>query len=204
MSWFAAAAKNFTLSPDRVVSSLVQVEAQENYQKQSYRNRCRIAAAEGVESLSVPVVHEGGTFRLPVREIKLDYTEPWVIKTERAITSAYESSPFFEYYKDGIFEILDSRLERLWDLNMSLIRLMTKALGLAVEYVPTTEYLTEAEEDFRAAIHPKRPDDTLRQLGLEKPYYQVFSRKYGFQPNLSALDLLFNEGPDSILYLKKL
>ena len=113
VSWFAAVAKDLTLSPDRVIPSKVVLEASENYQKQSYRNRCRIYTSNGVENLSVPVVHEGGTFRLPITSIKVEYTTPWILRTERALDSAYLTSAYYEYYRDEIFSILESRPETL-------------------------------------------------------------------------------------------
>ena len=205
VSWFAAVAKSFTLSPDRVIPSVVWLEACENYQKQSWRNRCRILTAGGTEDLRVPVVHEGGTYQLPIRQIRVDYTEPWVVRTQRAIDSAYESSAYYEYYRDEVFALMDRRPETLWELNLSLIRFFLAKTGIAADIRLTESWEREAAgEDLRYVIHPKRPDPVLARLGLEKPYFQVFSGKFGFQPNLSVMDLLFNEGPDSILWLKTL
>lgn len=202
LSWFAAAARDFTLSADRVIPSVVTIEACENYQKQSYRNRCLISTANGVEALSVPVVHEGGTFKLPIRSIRVDYSVPWVQRSQRAISSAYDSSAFFEYYRDELFAILDSRHETLWELDMAIIDFFVRKTGIAVQLRPSEVYERHPEEDLRDVIHPKRPNGILAQLGLEKPYFQVFSGKYGFRSDLSVMDLLFNEGPDSIMYLK--
>ena len=184
--------------------SIVYIEACENYQKQSYRNRCRFYAADGVQALSFPIVHEGGTHKLPISEIKVDYSTPWLQQHERAIISAYRTSAYFEYYQDELFDILESRPERLLDLNMSILRFFIEKTGLAVDLRLTEDYVKEAPDDFRELIHPKRPDSILKDMGLEKPYFQVFAPKYGFKSNLSVMDLLFNEGPDSILYLKRL
>ena len=202
LSWFAVAARDFTLSADRVIPSVVTIEACENYQKQSYRNRCLISTANGVEALSVPVVHEGGTFKLPIRSIRVDYSVPWVQRSQRAISSAYDSSAFFEYYRDELFAILDSRPETLWELDMAIIDFFVRKTGIAVQLRPSEVYERHPEEDLRDVIHPKRPNGILAQLGLEKPYFQVFSGKYGFRSDLSVMDLLFNAGPDSIMYLK--
>ncbi|MBR1405736.1 MAG: WbqC family protein [Bacteroidales bacterium] len=204
LSWFAAAAKDFTLSPDRVFPSVVRLEACEHFVKQSYRNRCRILTANGVENLQVPVLHDEGLYRMPVTEVRVDYTVPWIPKMERALASAYESAAFFEDYRDGLFSILESQPRTLWELNLRLILFLLDRLHLAVDLQPTQVYEPEAAEDLRGAIHPKHPDTILKDLALEKPYFQVFAGKYGFQPNLSVVDLLFNEGPDSILYLKNL
>ena len=154
LSWFAAAAKDFTLSPDRVFPSVVRLEACEHFVKQTYRNRCRILTANGVENLQVPVIHDDGLYRLPVTEVRVDYSTPWIPKMERALASAYESAAFFEDYRDGLFSILESRPETLWTLNLALIRFLLDRLHLAVDLQPTTAYEAGGAEDFREAIHP--------------------------------------------------
>ena len=189
------------------------MEACENYQKQSWRNRCRILTANGPESLNVPVVHENGTFSLPIKEIRVEYTTPWVLRTERAIESAYSSSPFFIYYKDALFAILDSHPATLWELNRRLIDFFCARIGISPVIRETTGYFqtagmvsppdaTPAAEDFREVIHPKRENTIMRDLDLERPYWQVFRDKFGFVPGLSIMDLLFNEGPESICWLR--
>ena len=187
--------------------SVIYLEACENFQKQSYRNRCRFYAADGVQTLSFPIVHEGGTHKQPISEAKVDYSKPWILQHKRAIISAYGTSAYFEYYQDELFAILDSKPERLFDLNLALIKFFIEKTGLCIDLRVTEDFSREAPEgveDLREVIHPKRPDAILSELGLEKPYFQVFAPKYGFQKDLSIMDLLFNEGPDSILYLKKL
>ena len=193
ISYFALIAKGET----------VYVEACENYQKQSWRNRCRYYAADGPQYLNFPVVHEGGTHKLPITEIKVDYSTPWVPKTKRAISSAYESSAYFDFYKDDLFAILDSKPGTLFELDLQIIRFFLKRIGLAPDIRFTKDFIpSEHCVDYRESIHPKRPDTILKDLGLEKPYFQVFARKYGFISNLSIMDLVFNEGPDSISYLR--
>lgn len=207
-------AKDFILSPDEVKPSVVYLEACEHYQKQSWRNRFRYYAADGPQFLNFPIVHESGTHELPITEIKVDYSTPWLTRTERALSSAYESSAYFEYYKDELFGILDSHPETLFELDVRIIRFFLQKTGIAVDLRMTDEYLpVHSREvpvdtgrygmDYREILHPKRPDTVLRDLGLEKPYFQVFAGKYGFAHNLSILDLLFNVGPDSISYLKR-
>ena len=194
-----------TLSPDRVLPSLVRLEACENYQKQSYRNRCYILAGDGVQMLQVPVSHtmeERG-----ISSVLVDYSTPWIIRTQRALDTAYETSAYYEYYRDELFALLDARPRTLWELNLSTIRFLLDKIGIACELEPTKDFVlpdTEAD-DYRYALHPKREDSVLAGLGLDRPYFQVFrDRMGGFTPKLSCLDLLFNEGPDSILWLKKL
>ena len=176
--------------------SSVYIEACENYQKQSYRNRCHICAENGRQALNFPVVHREGTFSLPIREIEVDYSTPWVAKTERCIETAYRSSAFFDYYRDELFAILDAHPATLWELDLRIIRFFLRKIGLATELLPTTAFAAEHVD-----IHPKRPNGILQQMGLERPYYQVFAERNGFIPNLSVMDLLFNEGPASIDYL---
>lgn len=173
--------------------SVVYLEAHENYVKQSYRNRCRILTANGVEDLRFPIVHDGTKL---ITEVKVDYKTPWVRQTEYAIDSAYYSSPFFEYYRDGVFAILDSHPETLWELNLQLIRFFCSKIGLATDLRLTSSREFVAD-DFRDIIHPKK-----EAIMATAPYWQVFREKFGFVPNLSVMDLLFNEGPESICYLK--
>ncbi len=181
--------------------SVVYMEACENYQKQSWRNRCQILTANGVESLNVPVVHENGTFSLPIKEIRVEYTTPWVLRTERAIESAYSSSPFFIYYKDALFSILDSHPATLWELNRCLIDFFCSKIGISPSILETADY-SQAAEDYRELIHPKRENTIMQDLGLERPHWQVFRDKFGFVQGLSIMDLLFNEGPESICWLR--
>lgn len=179
----------------------ILVETQESYIKQTYRNRCRIYACDGILSLTVPVsVRDGGR---DIRSVRIDYTKPWLQQHERALISAYCTSAFFEYYQDDILSVLDSRPEYLFDLNTSLTVKLMELLGIRCEISFTTGYVREYPPDFldlRDCIHPKKavPDIFWNRY---KPYYQVFSERFGYIPGLSAMDLLFNEGPDAISYL---
>lgn len=201
VAWFALLARDVALSPDGAVPSVVGLEACERYQKQSYRNRCYIATAGGVEMLQVPVVHAAD---MRITAVRVEYATPWVVRTERTLDAAYRTSAWYDGYREDLFALLDARPERLFDLNLSLIRFFLDRLGLPCTLRPTTAYVREAPDDWRERIHPKRPDTVLRDLGIEKPYFQVFSGKYGFCAGLSVMDLLCNEGPDAIRYLKKL
>ena len=193
--------------------AVIYIEACENFQKQSYRNRCYFYGADGVQSLQVPILHEGGTHKQPVSEIKIDWSKPWLLQHKRAIISAYRTSAYFEYYQDELFAILDSQPEKLFDLNIDIIRFFIEKTGLAIDLRTTEDYSREGSiptsdgntvncEDFRERIHPKRENTILEDLGIKKPYFQVFAQKHGFQSDLSIMDLLFNEGPESICYLK--
>ncbi len=204
VAWLALAAREMTLSPDRVLPSTVQLEACENYQKQSYRNRCYILAGDGVQMLQIPVVHGAD---MAITRVRVDYSTPWVVRTQRALDTAYETSAYYYYYRDELFSLLEAQPQTLWELNLSTIRFLLKKTGIACELSPTAGFIGPDMEadDFRFSIHPKRSDTVLANLGLDRPYYQVFrDRMGGFTPKLSCLDLLFNEGPDSILWLKKI
>ena len=203
VAWFALLARDMTLSPDRVSPSTVRLEACENYQKQSYRNRCYILAGDGVQMLQVPVVHAES---MGITEVRVDYSTPWLVRTQRSLDAAYYTSAYYEYYRDELFECMEERPAQLWDWNLSLIRFLLEKTGVACQLVPTSSFIVPSDagpDDYRAAIHPKRPDSVLASLGLDRPYFQVFADRFGFTPNLSVLDLLFNEGPDSLLWLKK-
>lgn len=179
-------------------SSRVIIEGCESYSKQSYRNRCRILSANGVLSLTVPVCKsmEGN-----IRSICIDYTKPWLREHKRAMEAAYRSSPFFEYYCDDIFAILESGIHDLFGMNHALTVKLAEFTGLKTDFSVTEEYIKEYTEtvDFRNTFDPKNTGlpESLRTAR----YYQVFSEKFGFTEGLSVLDLLFNEGPNSVSFL---
>ena len=177
------------------------LEACERYQKQTYRNRCYILGPQGIQMLQVPVVHGED---MSIGQVLVDYSTPWVVRTQRALDTAYENSAFFEYYRDGLYGIMDSRPEHLWDLNLQLISWCLDRLHLPCVIEATKAFAAPdtVADDYRSVIHPKHPDTVLQDLGIARPYYQVFrDRMGGFTPGLSILDLLFNEGPDSIDFL---
>lgn len=184
-------------------SGRVLLESCENYQKQSYRSRCRIFSTGGVESLSVPVQRDG-THKLPIRDIRIDYSEMWVLQHKRALEAAYNSSAFFEYYKDDIFAILDRKEEYLFDLNLKLLELLLRLTGVKADVAFTEEYLPAYPEgDFREVLQPKFKGDSplLDAVKEEKTWFQVFSSGRDFIPGLSVIDLLCSEGPNSISFI---
>ncbi|MBA4322244.1 MAG: hypothetical protein C0408_05440 [Odoribacter sp.] len=177
----------------------VFVENEENYLKQTYRNRCLILSANGPSVLSVPVL--SGSFRkTPVKDIKIDYSKRWQQVHLRALISSYKSSPFFEYYFEDIEKILLGNPKFLLELNMKALETVLQITGIStpVFYTKAFEPVSGNDYDFRYTISPKKEIPGISSL---KDYYQVFSYKFGFVPRLSILDLIFNVGPDSINYL---
>jgi len=175
------------------------IEVCETYHKQTYRNRCRVMTANGVESLSVPVVKVNGNHTI-TKDIALSPIEPWQHIHSRCLESAYKASPYFDHYYDYLRPIFEGHFERLVDLNDAALRAVLKMLKAKKEIVHTTDYVHEAENDLREAFSPKKPFDA----NLFPTYYQVFSEKFPFAPDLSILDLVFNEGPEAVEYLRKL
>lgn len=207
IEYLAAIANECRFNPGmtEVEPAVVYIEACEHYVKQSWRNRCRFYAADGAQTLNFPVRHED--FGKPISQMRIDWKTDWLTRHERAIISAYRTSPYFEYYQDELFAILDSRPELMLDFNTQILKFFLRKTGIPADIRFTSEWEAVTIEghkvtDLREAIHPKRPNTILKDLGLERPYWQVFSPKYGFIPGLSIMDLLFNEGPDSICYLK--
>lgn len=206
IEYLAAIANECRFNPGmtEVEPAVVYIEACEHYVKQSWRNRCRFYAADGAQTLNFPVRHED--FGKPISQMRIDWKTDWLTRHERAIISAYRTSPYFEYYQDELFAILDSRPELMLDFNTQILKFFLRKTGIPADIRFTSEWEAVTIEghkvtDLREAIHPKRPNTILKDLGLERPYWQVFSPKYGFIPGLSIMDLLFNEGPDSICYL---
>jgi hypothetical protein len=172
-------------------------EAQEHYQKQSYRNRCHILTAQGVVPLSVPVLR--GNSKIRITEVEIDYDQRWADVHWRTIQSAYGSAPFFEYYADYIKAVYDRKPHYLFQLNTELCKLFFKFLKWSKPIHQTQTYVKTYGEpvlDWRGELHPKKEPDNLRLL----PYRQVFGKQ--FAPNLSILDLLFNLGPEAASYLQ--
>lgn len=209
IEYLAAIANECRFNPGmtEVEPAVVYIEACEHYVKQSWRNRCRFYAADGAQTLNFPVRHED--FGKPISQMRIDWKTDWLTRHERAIISAYRTSPYFEYYQDELFAILDSRPELMLDFNTQILKFFLRKTGIPADIRFTSEWEAVTIEghkvtDLREAIHPKRPNTILKDIGLERPYWQVFSPKYGFIPGLSIMDLLFNEGPDSICYLKNL
>mgnify|MGYP000523504787 CR=1 FL=1 len=177
----------------------VRIETSENYLKQSYRNRCIIAGANGPLPLSVPIV-KPDTLKCLTKDIRISDHGNWRHLHWNAIVSAYNSTPFFEYYEDDFAPFYEKKYEFLFDFNEELRMLICQLLDIQPQIQYTTSFEADVENDFRW-ISPKQ--DIADPSFLLKPYYQVFQDKHGFLPNLSIIDLLFNMGPESLLVLQQ-
>jgi hypothetical protein len=180
-------------------SSRTVIEREDNYIKQTYRNRCVIASANGLQTLSIPVVKPDTTKSLS-RDMRIAEHGHWQHLHWQAIVSAYNSTPFFEYYADDFRPFYEKPKTFLFDFNEELRILICSLLDICPPVSYSSFYSTTVkpdEWDLREAIHPKK-EPVIRDF---KPYYQVFENKQGFLSNLSIIDLLFNMGPEATLYL---
>ena len=188
----------------------VLMEQHEHFLKQTYRNRCVIATTQGVQALTVPVeapVGEGVALsKTEIKDVRISNHGKWRTEHWNALQSAYGESPFFEFYEDDIRPFFEDRWEFLLDFNMAITEKMCELLDIHPHIELTSSYQNSlpfgegwGETDFRTVIHPKHPQEDSDFS--PKPYYQVYKERFGFLPNLSILDLLFNMGNEAVLYL---
>lgn len=174
-------------------------ETHDNFQKQTYRNRCYICTDQGKHMLNIPIKHVGtNEGRQKYREVKIDYSSHWQKQHWRTLETAYRTSPYFEFYEDDLKPLYEAREDFLFDFNLKTINTISDCLGISIGSEKTTSFqLTlDDHEDARFLVEAKRP------LTLEMAHYsQVFGERHSFIPNLSILDLLFNEGPNAVSYL---
>lgn len=175
----------------------VLVEQYDNYCKQTYRNRCVIATAGGKQTLTIPVAKSDSPKQL-MKDVRISDHGEWRRQHWNALESAYMNSPFFMYYQDDFRPFYEKKYEFLIDFNTELTRRIMELAGVRKEIKLTESYMrsTDGITDLRALAEPG-----VQELLNAKPYWQVFKPKYGFQANLSAVDLLFNMGPEFPLYL---
>lgn len=204
----------------------VFVEQHEHYHKQTYRNRCRIVAANGVMDLSIPVVTCNNQ---AIRKVEIDYSKPWQRQHWLSLEAAYRSTPFFEYYEDDLKPFYQQQdIKYLFDFNARLQQVICDLIDLHPQTILTQDFVTPEAAgfcssdacldlreaavaldlreaavalDLREAIHPKRNLPQMLHYHSQK-YTQVFEQQLGFVADMSIVDLLFNMGPESILLLR--
>lgn len=178
------------------------IEQHETWLRQTYRNRCRIMTANGLLDLSIPVNKPDGNHTLS-SHIEISYQTQWQKQHQRSIISAYQNAPYFIYYFPELEFVFNQEHHKLFDLNNAILKKLFSLLKLRtnLNFTQSFEKQCQAGKDFRYLISPKNkgswPPETYQPI----QYYQTFSDRHGFVPGLSILDLLFNEGPQTLGYL---
>ena len=180
-----------------VNSNDITFEIEENYQKQSYRNRCYILGANGKQLINIPISNTNKSFgKLKLKEVLIEDSN-WQRQHYKSLTTAYNHSPFFEFYKDDLQYIFKKKYKYLLDINIDSFHFINEALDLSKEYDISKKYNDKVDDDYRYHADVKNTDKTKCI-----PYIQMFQNRNDFLKNLSILDLLFMEGPNSINFLK--
>lgn len=177
----------------------VTLEVDDNYQKQTFRNRAYIYGANGLLPLSIPVIHTQKN-RQKYRDVKISNTTKWQSLHWKSLQSAYSTSPFFEFYEDDLKPLFQLNSDFILDHNLKCFETISECLQLDLKVITSESYkkIDKDKTDCRHLVHAKKETPILL-----KKYTQVFNDKHGFIQNLSILDLLFNEGPNSLLYLEE-
>lgn len=178
----------------------ITFEIEDNFQKQTNRNRTYIYSPNGILLLNIPIKHSKEN-RQKTKEIRIEPDFDWQKQHFKSLEAAYRSSPFFEFFEDDLRPLFEKKYEFLLDLNFEVLDIVFKCLRMKVEYNKTTEYFHQVDEnnisDYRNLVEGKK------DISEFEKYTQVFDDKYGFLNNLSILDLLFNEGKYAMDYLKE-
>lgn len=182
-----------------VQAQKIVFEVEDNFQKQTNRNRAYIYSPNGIQILNIPVKHSKFAHQ-KTKEVIIENDFNWQKQHFKSLEAAYRSSPFFEYFEDELVPIFEKKHHFLMDLNFETMEFIAKCLRMKFEFDTTTEYFHDLEStetiDFRPLVNRKK-DPTILE-----PYTQVFGNKQGFINNLSILDLVFNEGKYALDYLK--
>lgn len=172
-------------------------EVEDNFQKQSYRNRCYIYNTNGKQLLNIPVKHLKNSDRKKTKDTRIENDENWQDQHFKSLKTAYRNSPFFEFYVDDLLPIFEKKYTFLQDLNIDTFLFINDALQLDINFKKSNTYITNKNVlDFRDLADSKKKPKIQA-----KKYIQMFDLKHGFLPNLSILDLLFMEGPNSTCLL---
>ncbi|MBS1580417.1 MAG: WbqC family protein [Bacteroidetes bacterium] len=178
------------------LSKHIEIEQYDRWEKASFRNRCMVATANGMVNLTVPV-ESGRNQKTVFKDVKINYSHNWQQQHWRTLVSAYNKSPFFEYYQQSVERLLTQKHSFLFDLDLEILNWVVKTLKLEINISLTElyekEYPTKEIIDCRNKWLPKN----FQQKNNAIQYTQVFEKQAGFIPNLSILDLLFNEGPNA-------
>lgn len=175
----------------------ITFEVEDNFQKQSNRNRMYIYGPNGLQLLNIPILNSSEKNQ-KYKDVKLNNSENWQKNHSKSLETAYRNSPFYEILEYDLLPVFEKKHVFLLDLNLQIFEIVNNCLNITLPFFKTTEYVTEATQfkDFRNLVNGKK--DTF----VNDRYTQVFAEKEGFLPNLSILDLLFNEGRCSKDYLK--
>jgi hypothetical protein len=175
----------------------ILIEREEHFPKQTYRNRANIYSPDGVLALVVPVI-KGSKNHTKVKDVKISYDFMWQRLHWQSLQACYRRSAYFEFYEDDFAPFYEKQITYLFDYNQELLNLLLKLTKIKTELNFTDEYQADYPNlhDFRFSIHPKKESEVQ-----QKPYFQVFEDRRGFMKNLSIIDLLFNQGPQTINYL---
>ena len=185
-----------------IVQHEVIWEAHDNFQKQTYRNRCYISTDKGKHMLNIPITHVGGKEgRQKYVDVRTENSYNWKKEHWRTLETAYRTSPFFEFYEDEIRPLYEGNDDSLYDFNLKTIEAVAGCIQMGIPTEKTEKYEVSPETlfDARFLVEAKKEKD----WGIEQ-YTQVFEERHGFIANLSILDLLFNEGTNTLSYLKDL
>lgn len=178
---------------------ILAIDGNEPFIKQTFRNRAVIATENGTQSLTIPVIHDGG--RIAMRDVRISEHGNWRHQHWNAMVSAYRKSPFFDYYADDFAHFYEERDGFLMDFNLRLHAVISESLGLERGVDLTDDkHQTDNLRDIRWIAEPKALASMAENRA--KPYYQVFAQRNGFIPNLSIVDLLFNMGPEGLIVLR--
>lgn len=187
-----------------LVNHPVIIECHAHYVKQTYANRCQILTANGVQSLTIPIEHRSE--KCAIKDVGISNHTNWQIIHWRAIETAYNATPFFEYYKDSLQPLFEQPHHNLFSFNLELQQIILDLLGFKSDLKLSENYIKKyntGEIDLREELVPKKNSVTLEHLFEHKTYYQNFNHKHDFTPDLSIIDLLFNMGNEARLVLKK-
>ena len=180
-------------------SEKIVFEMEDNFQKQTNRNRTYIYSPNGIQLLNIPVKHSKQIHQKTI-DVKIETDFDWQKQHFKSLEAAYRSSPVFEFFEDDIRPLFEKKHTYLMDLNLETLAIVSKCLRMKLEYSTTTEYLHEVDsnvtKDLRRLANGKKDHSQF------EPYTQVFEEKQGFLNNLSVLDVLFNEGKYALDYLK--